>query len=191
MTRAGIVTLGSLLLAGCAQMTSSGATGPSASAELRNAAGQSVGRATLTTAGAGVRVVLDVQGLPPGPKGVHIHEIGKCEPPAFTSAGGHFNPEKRQHGAQNPQGSHAGDLPNVSVAADGTGRLDVTTDRISLAPGGPTSLFDVDGSALVAHAGPDDMKTDPTGNSGGRIACGVIVPAASSTGVRPVPSSGY
>ena len=191
MTRAGIVALGSLLLAGCAQMTSSGATGPSASADLRNAAGQSVGRATLTTAGTGVRVVLDLRGLPPGGKGVHIHEIGKCEPPAFTSAGAHFNPGKRQHGMDNPQGPHAGDLPNVTIAADGTGRLDTTTDRASLAAGGPTSLFDADGSALVVHADADDMKTDPTGGSGGRIACGVIVPPASSSGGRPTAVPGY
>jgi Cu-Zn family superoxide dismutase len=183
MKRAGIVViLGSFLLAGCAS-TKSSSSGPSASAELRNTSGQNVGRAVLTTDGAAVRIALTVQGLPTGAKGMHIHEVGKCEAPDFTSAGGHFNPEKRQHGTENPLGPHAGDLPNVIVGADGTGRLDTTTPRISLASGAPTSLFDADGSAIVVHAGPDDMKTDPAGNSGGRIACGVIVPTG-GTGPR-------
>jgi Cu-Zn family superoxide dismutase len=192
MDRAGVVTLASLLLlAGCAPTTSSSVTGPSATADLRNASGQSIGRAVLTAAGPGTRVVLDLQGLPPGPKGVHIHAVGKCEPPAFTSAGGHFNPDKRQHGTENPQGPHAGDLPNVTIAADGAGHLDTTTDRVSLAPGGSTSLFGPDGSALVVHAGPDDMKTDPAGNSGARIACGVIVASPGASEGRPASRSNY
>jgi superoxide dismutase, Cu-Zn family len=177
-----MLALGSLLLAGCASMKSP-SSGPSATAELRNTPGQNVGRAVLTTEGTAVRVVLTVQGLPPGAKGVHIHEVGKCDAPEFPTAGRHFNPDKRQHGMDNPQGPHAGDLPNLIVGGDGTGRLETTTPRISLASGAPTSLFDADGSAIVVHAGPDDMKTDPDGNSGERIACGVIVPAG-STGSR-------
>ncbi|PWU24422.1 MAG: superoxide dismutase, partial [Candidatus Rokuibacteriota bacterium] len=151
-------------------------------ADLRDANGQGVGRAVLTSTDTGVRITLDMQGLPPGAKAVHIHEVGKCDGPGFASAGGHFNPEKRQHGTDNPQGPHAGDLPNVTVGANGAGHLDTTTARISLAPNLPTSLFDADGSALVVHAGPDDMKTDPAGNSGARIACGVImaVPAGAT-----------
>jgi Cu-Zn family superoxide dismutase len=97
-----------------------------------------------------------------------------CEPPAFTSAGGHVNPGGRQHGLQNPRGPHAGDLPNIRIEADGSGRLESLNDRITLGAG-PTSLFDGDGSALVIHAAADDLQTDPTGNSGGRLACGVIV----------------
>ena len=115
-----------------------------------------------------------VKDLPPGQKGVHIHEVGKCEGPQFTSAGGHFNPDKKQHGTLNPQGAHAGDLPNISVDGYGVGQLETTTNRITLGAG-PTSVFDADGSAIVIHAAADDFKTDPTGNSGGRSVCGVIV----------------
>lgn len=184
-----LVRLMPLLLAGCARMTQPGATDNTASAELTNASGQAVGTATLTQVGNSVRVALVARGLPPGAKGVHIHEVGKCEPPGFTSAGGHFNPERKQHGTLNPQGPHAGDLPNLTIGADGTGRLESTTELVSLV-GGPGLLFDADGSAVIIHAGPDDFRTDPTGNSGARLACGVIVkPAAGSK--RPAGSSGY
>jgi Cu-Zn family superoxide dismutase len=147
-----------------------------ATADLRNASGQSVGTAHLTEVGPVVRIVLEVKGLPPGLHAVHIHAVGKCEPPDFTSAGPHFNPTNKQHGALNPQGSHAGDLPNLNVAPDGTGRLETATEQIRLSSG-PTSLWDADGSALVVHAAPDDFTTDPTGNAGGRIACGVLTKA--------------
>ncbi len=185
-----VSVVGVVFLAGCASAATS--TPSSATADLRTATGQSVGRAVFTPSGAGVHIVVDVHGLPPGPKGVHIHETGACTPPAFTSAGGHFNPDGRQHGSENPQGSHAGDLPNLVVAADGSGHLVVTTDRVALGSR-RTSLFDADGSALIVHSGPDDLKTDPTGNSGGRIACGVITatPAASGSDSRPTPRAGY
>ncbi|MBI4246981.1 MAG: superoxide dismutase family protein, partial [Candidatus Rokubacteria bacterium] len=159
------------LVAGCAGMQS-GAT--SATAELKNAQGQIVGTATLTEVASGVRIVVEARGLPAGEKGVHLHAVGKCDPPAFTSAGGHFNPEGKKHGLQSPDGPHAGDLPNLAIAANGSGRLETTNTRASLG-GGASSLFDADGSAVVIHAAADDMRTDPTGNSGGRIACGVIV----------------
>jgi Cu-Zn family superoxide dismutase len=160
-----------LIAAGCASAGGSGAA--RAAAELRDASGQVVGRAELGEVGGGVRVVVEVRDLPAGGKGVHIHETGSCEAPGFESAGGHFNPEGRQHGVQNPSGPHAGDLPNLEVGEDGTGRLEVTTDRVSLGAG-QSSLFDADGSAIVVHAGPDDLRTDPAGNSGDRIACGLI-----------------
>jgi Cu-Zn family superoxide dismutase len=160
-----------LLLAGCAGTRS--VADSSARAELRNASGQMVGTASLNQVGSAVRIVLEVRGLPPGPKGLHVHAVGTCDPPEFTTAGPHFNPSGRQHGALNPQGPHAGDLPNVVVGADGRGRLESTTEMVSV-QAGPSSVFDADGSALVVHAAPDDFRTDPTGNSGGRIACGVI-----------------
>jgi superoxide dismutase, Cu-Zn family len=171
--RSFVVVVASLLVAGCAGMGASPGGDNTGRAELKNAAGQPVGTATLTQVGNAVRVVLEVQGLPPGQHGVHVHTVGRCDPPDFASAGGHFNPLSRQHGALNPQGAHAGDLPNVTVGADGKGRLESTTELFTLG-GGPTTIFDADGSAIVVHAAPDDFKTDPTGNSGARIACGVI-----------------
>jgi len=170
--RAIAVVIASLLAAGCA--TTGTPADNTAHAELRNAGGQVVGTAMLTQVGNAVRVVLEAQGLPPGVKGVHIHAVGKCDPPDFTTAGSHFNPQGRQHGALNPQGPHAGDLPNITIAPDGKGRLESTTQMVTLLTG-PTSVFDADGSAIVVHAAPDDFRTDPTGNSGARIACGVIV----------------
>lgn len=162
-----------LALGGCTTISQS-AGDPPATAELKNASGQTIATATLTSVPGGVRILMEAKGLPPGAKGVHIHEVGKCEAPQFTSAGAHFNPDKKQHGTMNAAGPHAGDLPNITVGPDGNGRLETTTDRVTLGAGA-TSVFDADGSALVIHAGPDDFMTDPTGNSGGRTACGVIV----------------
>lgn len=161
-----------LMVAGC--VTVVGPADTTARAELRNAAGRTIGTATLTQVGEAVRIVVEVQGLPAGAKGVHIHAVGRCDAPDFTTAAGHFNPHGRQHGALNPQGPHAGDLPNLTVGGDGRGRLETTATLITLLSG-PGSLFDADGSALVVHAAPDDFRTDPTGNSGARVACGVIV----------------
>ena len=173
MRRVVIVVLSSLL-AGCAGMQPSGDN--VATVELRNASGAAVGTANLTQVGNVVRIVLEAKGLTPGLHAFHIHAVGKCDPPDFNSAGPHFNPTGKQHGALNPQGSHAGDLPNLNVAADGSGRLETATEQITLGSGA-TSLWDTDGSSLVVHAAPDDFKTDPTGNSGARVACGVITKA--------------
>jgi Cu-Zn family superoxide dismutase len=172
--RAALLAPLSLLLAGCAAMTAPGGSGEIATAEVRNAAGQAVGTATFTELAGGVRVVLEVHGLPPGAHAVHLHAVGACDPPDFAGAGPHFNPGGREHGLLNPRGPHAGDLPNTTVDAGGTGRLETFTDRITLGPG-PTSILDGDGSALVVHAAPDDFVTDPAGGSGARIACGVVV----------------
>ncbi len=144
-----------------------------ASAELRDPNGQVVGSATFAQEAGGVRVSAQVRNLPPGQHGIHVHVVGRCDPPDFMSAGGHFNPMNRQHGLRNPQGPHAGDLPNVTVDANGTATYQATNALVTLGPGG-NSLLDADGSALVIHADPDDEASDPTGNSGGRIACGVI-----------------
>jgi Cu-Zn family superoxide dismutase len=173
MRAAGLVVV-VLLLTGCSSMMSGGDN--AAVAELKNTSGQSVGTAHFTQAGNVVRILVEAKGLPPGQHGVHIHAVGKCEPPDFNSAGPHFNPTNKQHGALNPQGSHAGDLPNLTVAPDGTGRMETTTEQLSFGSG-PSSVWDADGSALVVHANADDFKTDPTGNSGARIACGVLVKA--------------
>jgi superoxide dismutase, Cu-Zn family len=170
------LVLGSgLILAGCAMMTGeSGRPGARATAELRDAGGRTVGTATLTERPGGVRIVVQAQGLSPGKHGIHIHAVGRCDPPQFTSAGDHFNPHARKHGLETPEGPHAGDLPNLAAGQDGNARYDVTIDRITLRDG-RTSLFDADGSSLVIHEKEDDQRTDPTGNSGDRVACGVIV----------------
>ncbi len=123
-----------------------------------------------------VHVDVQVNGMPPGPHGIHFHEIGACTgsgTTAFASAGSHYNPLGRQHGLDNPAGPHGGDAPNFTVAADGTGRATFTTDRISLTPGS-TTLFDRDGSSIVIHARADDQISQPAGNSGRRLACGVV-----------------
>jgi Cu-Zn family superoxide dismutase len=147
----------------------------SAEANIRNKDGQEVGRATLVETAEGVRVAVTAFRLPRGPKGVHIHEVGVCQPPAFASAGGHFNPTKRKHGRLHPEGPHAGDLPNLVIGASGEGGIDIVTKAVTLRPGRPNSLFGDNGTSIIIHADPDDEKTDPTGNSGARVGCGVIV----------------
>ena len=144
-----------------------------ASAALRNADGDAIGWARFTEDARGiVHVNVHVKGISPGAHGIHIHAVGACSP-TFAAAGGHHNPLSHQHGLDNPLGAHAGDLPVLLVNEEGVGHLNAITDLATLSAG-PTSIFDADGSALVIHASPDDQVTDPTGNSGGRIACGVI-----------------
>src|SRR5262245_187096 len=168
------------LLLACAVMLVSGcASTPmekdplSAGAALKDKDGKDVGVATLIQTAEGRRVAVTGYRLPPRPHGVQHHAVGECQPPDFTSAGAHFNPANKQHGRLNPAGAHAGDLPNMVVAASGEGGVDVTTKDVTLEPG-PNSLLGGKGTSLVIHAAPDDEKTDPTGNSGARIACGVI-----------------
>jgi Cu-Zn family superoxide dismutase len=143
-----------------------------ARAELRNLQGALVGTATLQQTPNGVLVTADIANLPAGTHAIHFHTVGSCEPP-FASAGGHFNPSSRQHGFRNDQGPHAGDLPNIHVPTTGATRVDHLSRDVSLrtTDGG---LFDGDGSALVIHALADDYRTDPSGASGDRIACGVV-----------------
>jgi|SRR5688572_3949229 Cu-Zn family superoxide dismutase len=149
-----------------------------ATAELKDKDGNAVGVARFRESSGGVTVDVNVKGLTPGLHAVHVHAVGRCDAPAFTSAGGHFNPAQKKHGYKSPEGAHAGDLPNMLVAKDGTGRFESFTDGMTLKPGA-TSVFDKDGSALVIHAGVDDNITDPTGNAGDRAACGVITMAQS------------
>jgi Cu-Zn family superoxide dismutase len=150
------------------------AAGPSARAVLKNADGAEIGTATFRPAKGGVRVQVVVSGgIPAGKHAIHIHAAGKCDAPDFAGAGGHFNPAGKKHGLHNPEGAHAGDLPNLVVSKVGKARAIFTARGATLGEG-PGSLFSAEGTALVIHAGPDDEKTDPAGNSGIRIACGVI-----------------
>ena len=154
---------------------------------LFNPSGVAIGTVQLHQDAAGVVLVrVDAASIPAGAHGMHIHATGKCEGPAFASAGGHFNPTNKKHGLDSPEGAHAGDLAQIPTTYDGSDTHTATTDRISLT-GGPTGIADADGSSLVIHAGPDDQLTDPTGNSGGRIACAVL--AAPSAAPLP-PSTG-
>ncbi len=148
-------------------------TAQSAHADIVNAQGQKIGTATIRPSSSGVRINVEVSQLPPGTHGIHIHTVGKCEGPAFTSAGAHFNPISKKHGKDNPEGPHAGDLLNIEVATDGTGKASLSDPNVTLG-GGPNPLFQEAGTALVIHEKSDDYKTDPAGNSGARIACGVI-----------------
>lgn len=169
-----------IIVGGCAPAPQEPAYAPPpptdiAQAVLRDASGNEVGDALLTQLDQGIRVVIRVAGLSPGVKAAHLHMIGQCDAPDFTSAGGHWNPEGREHGRDNPSGQHMGDMPNLIVGQGGRGLLEVTITGGSI-DGSDRALLDADGAAVMIHAGPDDYRSDPTGNAGGRIACGVISP---------------
>lgn len=145
------------------------ANGAHAVAMLRTADGADVGRATATEVGGGLRVTLDVRNMPAGTHGAHLHAVGRCDAPDFASAGPHWNPTAAKHGTMNPQGPHQGDLPNLIVGSNGRGTIGMVLPGATMA-----GLLDADGTAMVVHANPDDLMTDPSGNSGGRVACGVF-----------------
>jgi Cu-Zn family superoxide dismutase len=148
--------------------------GPGVSqADLRDTSGRTLARASVSQVGDAVRVRIEAAGLAPGIYGAHVHSAGRCDAPAFESAGPHWNPTGRQHGRDNPAGQHLGDLPNLMVGTDGRGSFEFTIPGAMLS-GGPGPVLDDDGAAVVVHARADDYRTDPSGNSGARIACGVL-----------------
>ncbi len=146
---------------------------PAVTADLKDAAGKEVGTATFAAGKGGVTVDVKAWGLTPGPHGFHVHAVGSCEGPDFKTAGGHFNPAGKHHGLDNPQGHHGGDMPNLVAGPDGKGHAAATLAGVTLGQG-DASLFHAGGTSVVIHADADDGKSDPAGNSGARIACGVI-----------------
>ncbi|SOC10684.1 Cu-Zn family superoxide dismutase [Ureibacillus xyleni] len=145
-----------------------------ATATIIDTEGKGIGHMEMTEGADGVHISLGVKGLSEGGHGFHIHEVGKCEKPTFESAGSHFNPTNKRHGTDNPAGPHLGDLPNITPEEDGNVQVEFVAKNITLKTGKENSIIDEDGSAIVIHQYPDDYATDPSGNSGDRIACGVI-----------------
>jgi Cu-Zn family superoxide dismutase len=168
------LVLGAIVLCSALALGSPAVAAGSATASLKDAKGNEVGRATLTETSSGLLIRLDVTAAPSGEHALHFHAVGKCEPPDFKSAGPHFNPSEAKHGLENPEGPHAGDMPNLHVPADGRLSLEVLNQAVTLS--GKAALLDDDGAALVIHEAADDYRTDPAGNAGDRIACGIIAP---------------
>jgi Cu-Zn family superoxide dismutase len=163
---------GVLAFAACMLLAMQALAGGTAATVLKDGSGKEVGKAELTDTPNGILIKLTLDGVPAGEHAFHVHETGKCEPPDFKSAGGHYNPDKTKHGLLNPQGPHAGDMPNIHVPADGKLTVEVLNGLVTI--DGERALLDDDGSALVLHGMPDDYKSDPAGHAGDRIACGVL-----------------
>jgi superoxide dismutase, Cu-Zn family len=168
MTRKTLMT--ATVLAGALALAAPAFAADTATAILKDPDGKEVGKVTLTAVPTGVLLDADLTALPPGDHAFHIHEFGKCEAPDFKSAGGHFNPEEDEHGLMNKAGPHSGDMPNIHVPENGKLHIEVLNQMVNLSQG----LLDADGSAIVIHEGPDDYTSDPAGDAGPRIACGVI-----------------
>jgi Cu-Zn family superoxide dismutase len=157
--------------------------------QMETSAGQDAGKALLINESHGVKFEVEFKSLDPGTHGIHVHQVAKCDTPDFKSAGGHFNPGGKQHGMQNPQGHHAGDLPNIVVGDDGMVKTSFFSKDLTLDPSKPNSVFANGGTSLMIHSGPDDMKTDPSGNSGSRAACGLITMDHASNKVQKLGAS--
>ena len=142
--------------------------------DIKDAKGASIGMAMVSAKDGGISIDLDVKGLTPGEHAIHIHSVAKCEGPGFTTAGPHFNPATKKHGMQSPDGPHAGDMMNFTVDAKGNAKATVTNDKVTMKDGEANSIYANGGTALMIHAAADDMKTDPGGAAGDRIACGTI-----------------
>ena len=173
ITAAALLGLSATAMAG-SNYKSDKSKGAEAHTRLLDASGKTVGTARVWDMGDGIHVEANLSALKAaGTHGIHLHMIGQCTAPDFTSAGGHWNPTGAMHGSENPQGAHKGDLPNITVDAQGAAKLSVHISGVKLREG-PNALLDADGAALVLHAAADDYRTDPSGNSGARIACGVL-----------------
>jgi Cu-Zn family superoxide dismutase len=171
---AALVLSGCMTDGGMSEAPAIGAAGQaSVRADLRAVSGVAMARATATQVGDSIRVRIEAVGMRAGAYGAHLHTVGRCDAPDFASAGPHWNPTGQQHGKNNPRGMHKGDLPNLAVGTDGRGSFEFTIPRASISGGG-TPLLDPDGAAVVIHTAADDYRTDPSGNSGGRMACGVL-----------------
>lgn len=179
MRRTGMAILAALAAGACStagreQAAADAPPEPSvAQADIRDSSGRTVARASVSEVGDALRVRIEAAGLAPGIYGAHVHSAGRCDAPAFESAGPHWNPTGRQHGRDNPGGQHLGDLPNLMVGTDGRGSFEFTIAGAALS-GGPRPVLDGDGASVVVHARADDYRTDPSGNSGARVACGVV-----------------
>lgn len=168
--RALVLMLSAAMLCSCATSDELGPVGEGPVIPLVNSAGASIGAVQAEPRAGGTYLRISVEQLAPGDHGLHLHAVGRCDGPAFQSAGAHWNPAGRQHGHLNPQGAHAGDLPNITASANGRGAINYLVSG--------AGLNDADGTSLVIHAKPDDFKTDPSGNSGDRIACAVLATPA-------------
>ena len=166
---------GSLLLPGLLALPALAQKSAPVIVSLKTAQGQDAGTITLKQTRAGVKVTAKLMNLPPGEHGIHVHAKPSCDGPDFKTAGPHFNPDSKQHGSKNPAGPHAGDMPaNLTINADGTGKADFVATGISLTPSAANSIVANGGTSIIIHEKADDMMTDPSGNSGARIACGAV-----------------
>jgi Cu-Zn family superoxide dismutase len=180
-------TAGAAALLAAAVSMPAHAAGEMANAQLKDTSGKAIGDVDLVQTPAGVLIKLQIKGVPPGEHAFHIHAVGKCEAP-FESAGPHFNPTHHKHGILSGEG-HAGDMPNLHVPQSGDLAVELVNPAVTLEQGKPNSVFDSDGSSLIIHAKADDYKTDPAGNAGDRIACGVIQPSGAAPTVGSAPPS--
>ena len=189
------LTTAALMACACGRQNDAGPLSEAPAVPLVNASGKVIGEVRGGDSDKGATLLIDAHGLQPGVHGIHIHDVGLCEPPDFKSAGPHWNPTGRQHGGENPQGSHMGDLQNVTVGKDGRLRVEIVVPGTYLKTAGRNvkpgtlQILDANGASLVLHAKPDDYKTDPSGNSGARVACAVLGSPDEAAQPTPAPAT--